>query len=136
MTTTLENPKSDKSNAEKARVLAAIIMEPEEKTSKSGNVYTKLVLATSNGTGSDVIWNATIMDKLRQKLPSDLFKKFAYAKFNGVATHRPYTSKKTGKEEMAHDLFVDSVSLPDGTIVYQNDKREAPAEGADEDVPF
>lgn len=133
MTTTLTDPKSEKTG-EKVRVLGTIIMEPEVKTSKSGNEYTKLVVATSNGLGrdSDTIWNVTIMRQLRDKLPGDLFKKFAYAKFNGLGSHRPYTSKKTGAQAMAHDMLCDSVTLPDGTIVYQNEKKET----ADEDAPF
>jgi len=134
MTTTLENPKQEK-KGEKVRVLGTIIVEPKEQTSKKGNVYTSLVVATSNGLGKDkdVIWNATVMDKLRQKLPNDLFKRFSYAKFNGLGSHRPY--QKNGETFMAHDLLVDSVTMPDGTIVYQDEKKEKP-ENADEDAPF
>ncbi len=132
MTTTLENPKQEK-KGEKVRVLGTIIKEPERKTSKSGNEYTSLVVATSNGLGKerDVVWNITVMEKLRSKLPEDLFRKFAYAKFNGLGTVRPYTTKD-GRSGISHDLFCDSVTMADGAIIYQNELKKT----EDEDAPF
>lgn len=131
MPTNLENPKEEK-KSEKVRVLGTVITEPENKVSKAGREYTKLVIATSNGIGkeNDVVWSVTVMGKLREKLPDALFKKFAYAKFSGLGSHRSYTDKN-GVSRVGHDLLVDSVTLPDGEIVYQNEKKTD-----SEDAPF
>lgn len=131
MTDKLVDPRGEK-KGEKAYVLGTIIMEPEAKTSGLGNSYTKLVIATSNGLGKekDVIWNAIVMQPLREKLPNELFAKFRYAKFSGTATHREY--QKNGETRTAHDLLVNSITLQDGTTVYEKEKKE----NADEDAPF
>lgn len=133
MTTTVEQPKQQK-QGEKVRVLGTIIVEPEQKTSKNGNLYTSLVVATSNGLGKekDVIWNITVMKQLRDKLPQDLFKKFSYAKFNGLGSQRDWVSNKDpNKKGTSNDMLCDSVTLPDGTIVYQNDKKEDGGNGSE-----
>lgn len=142
MSTTLENPKNEK-KGEKVRVLGTIITDPVTKTSKSGNPYTKLVLATSNGgevSGqNDVIWNLTVMDKLRQRCEEagygGLFTKFAFAKFSGLGSKNTFVYKKgpkTGQDGVSFDLLVDSITMPDGNIIYQSDKKPR----ADEDAPF
>lgn len=123
MTDKLVDQKS-KGEGEKAYVLGTIIKEPERKTSRSGNGYTKVLVSTG-----PELWNLTVMDPLRAKLPDELFAKFRYAKFGGTATHREY--EKDGQKKVAHDMLVNMIELQDGTKVYEKERKND-----DEDAPF
>lgn len=131
MTTTVTSPRdTPKSTTDLTRFLGTVISEPEEKVSQSGNEYTRMRLVANNGTpGGDVFWSVTIMKKLKDKLPQDLFKKFAYAKWIGSAQSNEYT-KKNGEKAIGWNMLVNAVELQNGEYISAKDKTE------DEDAPF
>ena len=108
--------------------------DPETKVgANSTKEYTRLLIAADNGTeGGSVLWNATMFADLKALLPKELFKKFRYAKFMGVAQERPWTDKD-GNKRISNDLLVRSVELQDGTLVRVEKEKD---ENADEDAPF
>lgn len=83
-----------------------------------------------------VWWNLTVMgplmDKLKEIGAEAVVSKKGYAKFVGLATHRPWKGKD-GVERISHDMLVNGIELQNGTYVRPDGER---GENADEDAPF
>lgn len=81
-------------------------------------------VVADNGTpGGAIFWTVIVMKGLKDKLPADLFKARAYAKWVGQASSKPYISKKTGNTETGWDLLLNGVELQSGEFI-SNKKSE------------
>lgn len=139
MSQTLEAPKQIR-KGETTRIIGTIIREPVQKTSKAGNLFWSLSVA-ANPTGKkedSVYWNMTVMNDLYEKIVSmgagDLFSKFRYAKFVGLASKNNWTDK-TGAARIGNDMLVGSIELQNGSVVttYEGNNN---GRSKDEDAPF
>lgn len=128
MTTTVQNP-IERSEQKPLRLVGTVFGEPETLLSKNGNEFTRLKVIADNGMeGGTVFWNLTIMKNLKDKLPEDLFKKFAYAKFIGMATSRQFESKKNpGTFGTDWSMLVNAVELQNGDYISGKDRKNEDA---------
>lgn len=124
MTTTIQNPFNN-SAPKNTRFLGTIIKDPEVLISGKNNQYVRLKVVASNGTGvGDTFWNLTVMKNLKDKLPVDLFKKFAYAKWIGMATSKQFESKKNpGTFGTDWSMLVNGVELQSGEYISGKDDK-------------
>lgn len=104
--------------------------EPEQKTSASGNEYTKLVVMVDPATGvAPTWWNVTVMKDLGEVLPNGLLEKFRYVQFIGVGTPNKEFKKNDGTTGVTHELLARAVSMQDGSFLRPASKREPGEDG-------
>jgi hypothetical protein len=110
--------------------------DPVEATSKSGLPYFKLSAVVNDGVNEQgVWWNMTVMaplmSKLRELGAESVVAKKGYAKFVGLASHRPWKGQD-GVERISNDMLVNGIELQNGTYVRPDGSKQT----EDEDAPF
>lgn len=139
MSTKVEQPKEQRAKTDKIRLIAQVMTEPEEKTSKAGNSFFSFKAVVNDGvTEQGTWWNMTMMAPLMSKMKEigadAVLAKFGYAKFIGVPQHRPWQGKD-GETRISHEMLINAVELQNKTYVKPDDSR-GDSENKDEDAPF